>query len=105
MGFYLLSYLCMIVFFLATAYLVYRQITLPVHVRWELYPVQHETAARAAYGGSYLEEINWWEKKQEKDHCSMRLRYMLPEILFLGDCGKKTDRSGGFPSPFISVCI
>ena len=34
----------------------------PTHVRWEIYPVQHETTARAAYGGSYLEELNWWEK-------------------------------------------
>ena len=82
MGFYLLSYLCIAVFILATAYLLYRQITLPVHVRWELYPVQHETAARAAYGGSYLEEINWWEKKQEKSLFN-EFRYMLPEILFL----------------------
>ena len=55
MGFYILSYLCVAVFILATGYSVYRQLTLPVHVRWEIYPVQHETAAKAAYGGSYLE--------------------------------------------------
>ena len=40
--------------------------TLPVHVRWEIYPVQHETTAKVAYGGSYMEELNWWEKKHEK---------------------------------------
>jgi nitrate reductase gamma subunit len=72
----------MFVFMLATAYLVYRQITLPVHVRWELYPVQHETASRVSYGGSYLEEINWWEKKQERSLFN-EFKYMLPEILFL----------------------
>jgi len=82
MGFYMLSYLCIFVSILATASLIYRQLTLPVHVRWELYPVQHETAARAAYGGSYLEEINWWEKKQKRSLFN-ELRYMLPEILFL----------------------
>jgi nitrate reductase gamma subunit len=82
MGFYLLSYLCIFVFILATAYLIYQQITLPVHVRWELYPVQHETAARTAYGGSYLEEINWWEKTHERSLFN-ELRYMLPEILFI----------------------
>jgi nitrate reductase gamma subunit len=82
MGFYLLSYLCIAVFILATAYLVYRQITLPLHVRWEIYPVQHEPAARAAYGGSYLEEFNWWEKKQRISLFN-ELRYMLPEILLL----------------------
>ncbi len=82
MGFYLLSYLCIIVFILVTAYLVYRQIALPIHVRWELYPVKHETSTRAAYGGSYLEEVNWWEKKQERSLFN-ELRYMLPEILFI----------------------
>jgi len=82
MGFYILSYLCIFVFILATASLLYRQLTLPVHVRWELYPIQHERGARAAYGGSYLEELNWWEKKQEKSLFN-EFRYMLPEILFL----------------------
>jgi len=82
MGFYVLSYLCAAVFMLVTGYLIYRQMTLPVHVRWEIYPVQHETAARTAYGGSYLEEVNWWEKKQKRSLFN-EIRYMLPEILLL----------------------
>ena len=82
MGFYILSYLCLLIFILATGRRVYRQITLPVHVRWELYPVQHEPAPRAAYGGSYLEELNWWEKKQKRSLFN-EFKYMLPEILFL----------------------
>jgi len=82
MGFYILSYLCVAVFILATGYSVYRQLTLPVHVRWEIYPVQHETAAKAAYGGSYLEEVNWWEKKYESSLFN-ELKYMGPEILLL----------------------
>ena len=82
MGFYVLSYLCVVVFMLATASLIYRQMTLPVHIRWEIYPVQHETAAKVAYGGSYLEEVNWWEKKQERSLFN-ELLYMAPEILFL----------------------
>ena len=82
MGFYILSYLCIFVFIIAAGWLVYRQMTLPVHVRWEIYPVQHETAAKAAYGGSYMEEMNWWEKKQEKSLLN-ELGYMVPEILFI----------------------
>ena len=82
MGFYVLSYLCVAVFILATGYLVYRQITFPIHVRWEIYPVQHETGAKVAYGGSYLEELNWWEKKYESSLFN-ELKYMVPEILFL----------------------
>jgi hypothetical protein len=36
----------------------------PQHVRWELYPVGHEAGNRASYGGSYLEDVDWWKKKQ-----------------------------------------
>jgi nitrate reductase gamma subunit len=82
MGFYALSYLCVALFVIATGWLVYRQLTLPVHVRWEIYPVQHETAAKVAYGGSYMEGLNWWEKKQGSSLFN-ELRYMAPEILFL----------------------
>ena len=33
---------------------------MPVHLRWELYPVAHEKGR--PYGGSYLEEIEWWHR-------------------------------------------
>jgi nitrate reductase gamma subunit len=82
MGFYILSYLCLAVFVIAAGYRIYRQMTMPVHVRWEIYPVQHETAARVAYGGSYMEEADWWEKKQKKSLLNEAL-YMVPEILFI----------------------
>lgn len=82
MGFYTLSYLCILVFILAAGYRVYRQLTLPVHVRWEIYPVQHETTDKLAHGGSYMEEVNWWEKKRESSLLN-ELKYMAPEILLL----------------------
>lgn len=99
MGFYMLSYLCIFVFIVATAYLLYRQITLPVHVRWELYPVQHEAAAKATYGGSYLEELNWWEKKQERSLFN-EFRYMLPEILYLRGLWKENKALWWVSFPF-----
>ena len=40
--------------------------SLPVHLRWELSPVPHEKG-RGAYGGSYLETVDWWTKPREKD--------------------------------------
>jgi len=54
---------------------------MPMHVRWELYPVAHE-GAKASYGGSYLEESEWWKRPR---HFSLwgELRAMVPEILFL----------------------
>jgi len=82
MGWYLLTYLCLAVFILTVVYRVVRQLTLPVHLRWELYPVQHETSPRVTYGGSYLEDLDWWHKKR---HASLwnELRYMVPEMLFI----------------------
>ncbi len=44
---------------------VYGYLKKPVHLRWELYPVAHETHGRAAYGGSYFEDSGWWEKPQK----------------------------------------
>jgi nitrate reductase gamma subunit len=54
---------------------------MPMHMRWELYPVAHE-GKRAAWGGSYLEESDWWNKPR---HTSLmgELKFMVPEILFL----------------------
>ena len=54
---------------------------MPKHVRWELYPVAHE-AKKASYGGSYLEEPEWWTKKR---HTSLlaEAKAMFIEIVFL----------------------
>ena len=54
---------------------------LPVHLRWELAPVPKEKT-RGRYGGSYLEEYEWWKKPREESHLA-ELWYMLKEILFL----------------------
>jgi len=37
---------------------------MPVHLRWELYPVIHETERK--YGGSYYEDLEWWNKHPQK---------------------------------------
>lgn len=82
MGFYALSYLCVLVFVLTVACRVYRQWSFPVHVRWEIYPVQHETTDKLAHGGSYMEELNWWEKKHGSSLWN-EVKYMVPEILLI----------------------
>ncbi|MEE9912270.1 MAG: hypothetical protein K4571_11175 [Deltaproteobacteria bacterium] len=82
MGFYILSYLCIAVSIGAAACLIYRQLSLPLHVRWEIYPVGHEKTAKVAYGGSYMEEVNWWGNPYESSLIN-ELKYMVPEILLL----------------------
>lgn len=54
---------------------------LPIHLRWELYPVAHERG-RAHYGGSYLEELDWWTKPRQSSVVG-ELKVMVPEILLL----------------------
>lgn len=54
----------------------------PLHIRWELYPVPHEGPKRASYGGSYMEETNWWTKKRHVDHW-MDIKAILEEVLLL----------------------
>jgi nitrate reductase gamma subunit len=33
---------------------------MPIHLRWELYPVIHDKGYK--HGGSYYEELEWWKK-------------------------------------------
>ncbi len=54
---------------------------LPVHLRWELAPVPKEKG-RGRYGGSYLEEYEWWKKPREESLAG-ELGYMAKEIVFL----------------------
>ncbi len=54
---------------------------LPVHLRWELAPVPKEKG-RGRYGGSYLEEYEWWKKPREESLLN-ELSYMGREILGL----------------------
>jgi nitrate reductase gamma subunit len=75
------SYLCVVVFVAAVAWRAVRICRLPIHLRWELYPVAHEKG-RASYGGSYLEEAAWWSKRREFSLFG-ELKVMIPEILLL----------------------
>jgi len=54
----------------------------PVHLRWELYPVPHEEAARAAHGGSYFEDSEWWRVPRHLNLVG-EWRFMITEMLFL----------------------
>lgn len=55
---------------------------LPIHLRWELYPVAHEQPDRAKYGGSYFETGQWWLSPQAVNHRG-EICTMFSEIAFL----------------------
>jgi nitrate reductase gamma subunit len=71
----------------AYAYKVIKIARMPLHLRWELYPIPHEKGYD--HGGSYFEEFEWWNKPQEKSSLKSVL-YMLKEyFLFKGYFQKK----------------
>jgi len=77
----MLPYLSVAIFVIAVAVKAVKIARLPLHLRWELYPVAHEKG-RASYGGSYLEEPDWWTKPRESSLFG-ELKVMIPEILLL----------------------
>jgi nitrate reductase gamma subunit len=71
-----------IVFLVACVVRAVRYARLPVHLRWELYPVPHEEPARVRHGGSYFEDPQWWTRKR-RFNLAGDLRFMIPEMVFL----------------------
>lgn len=78
---HIITYVCVAVFVIAVAARVIRYVSAPLHVRWELYPVPHDIS-RAHYGGSYLEEPEWWKKPCRHSLFGMA-KGMAEEILLI----------------------
>ena len=73
-----LAFIAFMVFFLKKAA---EYAKMPMHGRWELYPVPKEKG-RGHYGGSYYEEEKWYEKKRETSLFA-EIIDMMKEILFI----------------------
>jgi nitrate reductase gamma subunit len=82
----LLTYFAYLFIVVAYAWKAKKYFTLPIHIRWELYPVMHEE--HADYGGSYYENMDWWEKKQRKRRFRSIL-FLLKEYLYLSEYMKR----------------
>jgi nitrate reductase gamma subunit len=52
---------------------------MPVHLRWDLYPIPHERG-KSDYGGSYFENVDWWTKPKEVSLAN-ELKEMGKEII------------------------
>ncbi len=79
---YALTYVGIVIFVVGVVKRIVAYKNNPMHLRWELYPVAHEGGGRAAYGGSYLEEVDWWNKPRETSRMSEFL-VMFQEIVFI----------------------
>ncbi len=78
---YAVIYASVLVFLIACVARTVSYARLPLHLRWELYPVPHEESARAKHGGSYFEATDWWTKPIPFNLLG-ELKSMLPEMLF-----------------------
>ena len=83
---HIITYAAIATFLLVCVVRFIRVFSMPMHVRWELYPVPHEGGERAKYGGSALEELDWWTKPKNKSMVdqmkAMFLEMVLLEALF-----------------------
>jgi nitrate reductase gamma subunit len=93
-----ITYASLLIAVLAMLAKALRYLRAPQHFRWELYPVPHERG-RAEYGGSYLEELDWWTKKRHSDKLR-ELREMMAEIIFLKGVFHHNVRVWTFSFPF-----
>ncbi len=83
---YLITYIGIIIFCAAVLKRIIAYINNPPHVRWELYPVGHESGERAEYGGSYLEDVDWWKKPRHVSRIN-ELKVMIPGKKHLSEMG------------------
>jgi len=74
-------YLAVILFIGLSVYKVTKYAKMPLHGRMELYPVPQEKG-RHTYGGSYMEEPEWWRKPRQISKAS-EIKDMLKEMLFI----------------------
>lgn len=59
---------------------LYRYASMPISLRWEVYPIPHETKERRSYGGSYMEQVDW-VKRPKSSSLWAELVEMASEIL------------------------
>ncbi len=74
-----LLYISLAVFIIANLIRFIKIANMPVHLRWELYPVPHEPPEKVKHGGSYLEDKDWWKQPMHTNKFG-ELSVMLPEI-------------------------
>ncbi len=57
-------YLSILAMIAGICYRVVRIARMPIHLRWELYPIPNNRK-KSKYGGSYFEEVDWWNKSED----------------------------------------
>ncbi len=99
-GFFIiiLTYAAAVILLFAMIYRTVLIWRMPVHLRWELTPFPGEKG-KDSYGGSHLEEHEWWTKKRKKSIVN-EIVYMLKEILYLKNVRENNASLWLFSLPF-----
>jgi nitrate reductase gamma subunit len=97
-GLQVMSYLSVLFFIVALAAKMIKIARMPVHLRWDLYPIPHERG-KSEYGGSYFEEVDWWTKPKNFSLFN-ELKEMAKEIIFVSSVFKYNPRLWIFSFPF-----
>jgi nitrate reductase gamma subunit len=100
----LLGWISVVVFLVVALYKIMRVVRAPLSLRWEVYPVPHESGERRHYGGSYMEDADWPSKYRRPS----ALGALAPELLeiaaevFLMKRVRQYNRYGIWP---FSMCM
>lgn len=97
-GLQLIFYLAVLFFIVALAIKTIKIARMPLHLRWDLYPIPHERG-KAKYGGSYYEEINWWTKPNNFSTFN-EIKEMGKEIFFIQSLYHNNKKLWLFSFPF-----
>jgi len=76
------TYFAYIFIVVAYSIKIVKYLQLPVHLRWDLYPVMHEE--KYHYGGSKFENIDWWKEVSTR-HTLRGFFYLLKEYMHMGE--------------------
>ncbi len=74
------AYVFFAVFAVAFLWKGYQQSKMPIHLRWELYPLAGESSR--PWGGSYLEDPDWHNKPREQHSFIGEMKFFGKEVFF-----------------------
>ena len=76
------AWVSVVLFIILAGYKFYQFRSMPLNLRWEVYPVPHETKEKRVYGGSYMESVDWAVKPRSTSNWA-ELVEMGSEIFLL----------------------
>ncbi len=77
----IVTYVLFGVFAAAFLWKGYQQSKMPMHLRWELYPLAGELKSRP-WGGSYVEDLDWYKKPREEHSFAGEMAFFGKEVFF-----------------------